>query len=51
MLFKRKKQLVGLDIGSSNVKLVELKGGGKGKNFQLENLGVEPVPPQSIVDG
>ena len=51
MLFKRKKQLVGLDIGSSNVKLVELKGGGKGKSFQLENLGIEPVPPQSIVDG
>ncbi len=51
MLFKRKKQLIGLDIGSSFVKLVELKDLGKGKHYQLVNVGVEPVPPQSIVDG
>ena len=51
MLFKRKKQLIGLDIGSSYVKLVELKDLGKGKNYQLVTAGVEPVPPQSIVDG
>jgi len=51
VLFKRKKQLIGLDIGSSYVKLVELKDLGKGKNYQLVNVGVEPVPPQSIVDG
>ncbi len=50
MLFKRKKQLLGLDIGSSYVKLVELKEG-KGKRYQLVNVGVEPIPTQSIVDG
>ncbi len=51
MIFTRKKQLVGLDIGSSYVKVVELKNGGKGKRHQLLNVGIEPVPSQSIVEG
>lgn len=48
MFFKKKKDLVGIDIGSSSVKLVQLrevKGG-----FQLLNLGISPLPPEAIVD-
>lgn len=49
MLFRRTKSLVGLDIGSSSVKAIELKPVGKG--FRVSALGCEPVPPDSIVDG
>ena len=49
MLFRRAKSLVGLDIGSSSVKAIELKPAGKG--FRVSALGVESVPPDSIVDG
>lgn len=48
MLFKSKKDIVGIDIGSSAVKLVQLrevKGG-----YQLQNIGVQPLPPEAIVD-
>ena len=44
-----KKGLVGLDIGSSSVKAVELQG--KGNNIQLVSLGYESLPEDSIVDG
>ena len=51
-LFGKKKGLVGLDIGSSAVKAVELKAGGKGGDeYQLVNIGIEPLPPEAIVDG
>jgi type IV pilus assembly protein PilM len=51
-LFGKSKGLVGLDIGSSAVKAVELKAGGRGGDeFQLINIGVEPLPPEAIVDG
>jgi len=43
------KACVGLDIGSSSVKAVELKAAGKG--FKVAAFGTEPVPPDSIVDG
>lgn len=49
MVFRRSKSLVGLDIGSSAVKAVELKPAGKG--FKVGAIGVEPIPPDSIVDG
>ncbi len=49
MLFNRSKPVVGLDIGSSSVKAIELKASGRG--FKVVALGVEPVPPDSIVDG
>ena len=41
--------MVGLDIGSSTVKAVELKAAGKG--YKVTAFGVEPVPADSIVDG
>jgi len=45
----KSKAVVGLDIGSSAVKAVELKPSGKG--FKVVAFGIEPVPPDSIVDG
>ncbi|MGB7926138.1 MAG: type IV pilus assembly protein PilM [Pyrinomonadaceae bacterium] len=44
-----KKNLVGLDIGSSSVKAVELQG--KRGSLQLVSLGYENLQPDSIVDG
>jgi len=49
MLFSKKGSVVGLDIGSSSIKLLELaemKGG-----YQLRNFGIAPLPPEGIVDG
>lgn len=40
---------VGLDIGSSAIKAVELKLGRK--EARLVSFGIEPLPPQVIVDG
>ncbi len=48
-MFRKAKSLVGLDIGSSAVKAVELKPAGKG--YKVAAFGSEPVPPDSIVDG
>ena len=50
MFFSKSKGVVGLDIGSSTVKLVELKEK-KGGMFQLMRIGVEPLSPEAIVDG
>jgi type IV pilus assembly protein PilM len=47
--FRKSKPVVGLDIGSSAVKAVELKPSGKG--YKVAAFAVEPVPPDSIVDG
>jgi len=48
-VFRKAKALVGLDIGSSAVKAVELKPAGKG--YKVTAFGSEAVPPDSIVDG
>jgi type IV pilus assembly protein PilM len=50
-LFSRSKNLIGLDIGSSAIKAAELSQAGKGQSYRLVNLGVEPLPPEAIVDG
>ena len=47
--FGKWKAVVGLDIGSSAVKAVELKAAGK--VYRVAAFAVEPVPPDSIVDG
>jgi type IV pilus assembly protein PilM len=49
MWSRNKKSMVGVDIGSSSVKAVELQG--KGNDFQLVSLGFEGLMPDSIVDG
>ncbi|MBZ0273544.1 pilus assembly protein PilM [bacterium] len=48
MLLGRSKGLIGLDIGSSSVKVLELRETKTG--FQLANFGIEPLPHESIVD-
>lgn len=49
-MFKQvKKNLVGLDIGSSSVKAVELQK--KGNSLRLMNLGSENLQADTIVDG
>ena len=45
----KSKAVVGLDIGSSAVKAVELKAVGKG--YKVVAFAIEPIPPDSIVDG
>src|SRR3989442_9708473 len=50
MIWKRgNKSMVGVDIGSSSVKAVELRG--KGGDFQLLSLVYEGLQPDSVVDG
>lgn len=51
--FMKSKKILGLDIGSFSLKLIELKPKKKGKEvkYELVSLGYEPVPYQSIVEG
>ncbi len=51
MLFGRNRTLVGLDIGDSSIKVVELKDQGQGRGYQLAKLGWEPLSSEAIVDG
>ncbi len=48
MLFRKSKEIVGIDIGSSSVKLVQLEEQ-KGA-YQLKNAGILPLPSEAIVD-
>src|SRR3954465_2511403 len=45
----KSKLALGLDIGASSVKLVQLKEAKRG--YVLEAFGVAPLPPQPIVEG
>lgn len=48
MLFMKSREIVGIDIGSSSVKLVQLaehKGA-----YTLKNVGILPLPSEAIVD-
>ena len=49
MFFSKSKNVVGLDIGSSAIKLVELKE--KKGGYELVKLGIERLSPEAIVDG
>lgn len=49
MFWSRKQPLVGIDIGTHTIKLVQLKRAGSG--YQLLNFGVMPQAPGSIADG
>jgi len=44
-----KKETVGLDIGASSIKAVQLKKGRSG--YELVKLGIAPLHPETIVDG
>jgi type IV pilus assembly protein PilM len=43
------KQVVGLDVGSSSIKAVELRR--NGKELEVIKLGLEPLAPEIVVDG
>lgn len=43
------KNLVGVDIGSSSIKVCQLKEGRKG--YSIAKLAYAPLPPQTVVDG
>ncbi len=45
----KQKPLVGLDIGSSSIKAVELKGTKQG--YELVSFGLEPLAQDTVVDG
>lgn len=49
MILGRRKNVIGLDIGSSSVKVIELREGRNG--FKLQNLAISPLPSDAIVDG
>jgi len=42
------KTIVGLDVGSSSIKAVELKRGRNG--IEVAHLGLEPLAPDIVVD-
>ncbi|PLX85737.1 MAG: pilus assembly protein PilM [Desulfuromonas sp.] len=48
MLFRTSKDIVGIDIGSSSVKMVQLREAKGG--YHLVDLGIAPLPPEAIVD-
>lgn len=48
-LFGKKKSVIGVDIGSSSIKVVEVKQVKSG--YQLVNYGISPLPSEVIVDG
>ena len=43
------RSIVGLDIGSSSVKAVELRRKGRGSEFELTHLGVAPLPAEDLL--
>ena len=45
----KSKALIGLDIGSSSIKAVELKR--VGKEIEVSNLAIDLLPPEIVVDG
>lgn len=49
MLFGKKKDVIGLDIGSSSIKVVELSETSRG--YKLINCAMAPIPSEAIVDG
>ena len=49
MLFGKKSATIGLDIGSSQIKVVEVQRTGKG--LTLLNYGIAPLLPEAIVEG
>lgn len=48
MFFAKKKDLIGVDIGSTSIKLVKLKAN-KGV-YELDAVGIAPLPSEAIVD-
>ncbi len=49
MFFSKKIEPIALDIGSTFIKLVQLKG--SNRNYHLVKFGMIPLPPEVIVEG
>ena len=49
MLFSKNKPLVGLDVGSSSIKAVELAKSKSG--YEIVGFGSQALPPDIVVDG
>ncbi|HAS53735.1 MAG TPA: pilus assembly protein PilM, partial [Nitrospiraceae bacterium] len=49
LFFGKKIEPIGLDIGSTYIKLVQLKG--SDRHYQLVKYGMVPLPPEVIVEG
>ena len=50
-MFGRSRSLVGLDLGDSSVKVVQLKELSRGRGYQVVKLGSDPLAAEAIVDG
>src|SRR5258708_1563864 len=50
LLKPKSPPLIGVDISSSSVKMVELTGAGRGR-YPLEGYTIEPLPKDAVVDG
>ncbi|NTW99773.1 MAG: type IV pilus assembly protein PilM [Geobacteraceae bacterium] len=48
MFFAKKKDLIGIDVGSTTIKLIKLKAVANG--FKLESVGIQPLPDDAIVE-
>ncbi|MEL6345159.1 MAG: type IV pilus assembly protein PilM [Myxococcota bacterium] len=50
-LFRRNQSVVGLDIGSSHIKLLQLEHDARARRWRLVSFGMTELPPEAIVDG
>jgi type IV pilus assembly protein PilM len=50
-LLNRTRRSIGLDIGSSSIKLMELEKDAKTDRYRLVSFGIKELPPEAIVDG
>ena len=46
---KKSESLLGIDVGSSSLKIVELSR--SGRNVSVQNAGIYPIAPNTIVEG
>ncbi len=50
LITKSQAPLVGVDISSTAVKLLQLSKGGAGVGYRVEHYAVEPLPPNAVVE-
>ena len=48
MFFLKKREIIGIDIGTSSIKLVQLKK--QGENCRIVKMGLAPLPQNAVVD-
>ncbi len=48
MFFLKKREIIGIDIGASSIKLVQLKR--QGENYRIVKMGLAPLPQNAVVD-